>query len=618
MPSRSRAADALGEREAQSGWVGSAPRLAHHPTPETVFLTPIIDPRMGDIEDDASSTKGRSFLVMAGSLLAEISLPKLFLAWLFLIIIPGLLLGVAPLIVSGWFAALSRKVAAPLDGIWPLLLLAAVLAIGCFGWRPLYRLAERGFWSLNSIAVQPGYALCRETLRHLMEHVLSPDLAKGHSHLRAVAAAGAGLILCLASLGIVALAWPASRWVGVVADLALPHRLVIPVLANAVVIVGAYLATASLAWGLADATMDQPRDLPAFDPAPADGRTWRVAHLSDLHVVGERYGFRIESGRSGPRGNGRLTRLFARLDEIHRERPLDFVLVTGDVTDAGRSAEWAVFLEALSKHAGIAARTFILPGNHDVNVVDRANPARLELPTSPGRRLRQMRALSAIVAVQGARVRVVDEESGSLQATLSCNLKPHRPQISGFADTGRLRQSTGLADIWADAFPMVIKPDTETGLGILLVNSTAETHFSFTNALGFISSTQARRIITVLEQFPRASWILALHHHLVEYPKMATALSERIGTALINGSWLVRQLRPMSRRIVVMHGHRHIDWMGDCGSLRIVSAPSPVMEFTNDEASCFYIHRVAISGDCRLGLLEPERIEIPGEDDVRV
>ena len=40
-------------------------------------MTPLLDPRNGDVEDDASSTKQRSLLSLAGSLLAEISLPKL-------------------------------------------------------------------------------------------------------------------------------------------------------------------------------------------------------------------------------------------------------------------------------------------------------------------------------------------------------------------------------------------------------------------------------------------------------------------------------------------------------------------------------------------------------------
>ena len=39
-------------------------------------MTPLIDPRLGDVEDDASSTKRRSLFAMAGSLLAEISFPK--------------------------------------------------------------------------------------------------------------------------------------------------------------------------------------------------------------------------------------------------------------------------------------------------------------------------------------------------------------------------------------------------------------------------------------------------------------------------------------------------------------------------------------------------------------
>ena len=145
---------------------------------------------------------------------------------------------------------------------------------------------------------------------------------------------------------------------------------------------------------------------------------WRVAHLSDLHVVGERFGFRIESGRSGPCGNERLVRLLSRLEVIHRAEPLDLILVTGDVTDAGRSSEWAEFLTAMAKHPSLAKRTLLLPGNHDLNVVDRANPARLDLPTSPGKRLRQLRALSAIAAVQGDKVRVIDPQTGGLGRTL--------------------------------------------------------------------------------------------------------------------------------------------------------------------------------------------------------
>jgi hypothetical protein len=46
------------------------------------------------------------------------------------------------------------------------------------------------------------------------------------------------------------------------------------------------------------------------------------------------------------------------------------------MTDAGRSAEWAEFFEAFAPYPRLAGFLIGLPGNHDVNVVDRANPAR--------------------------------------------------------------------------------------------------------------------------------------------------------------------------------------------------------------------------------------------------
>ena len=39
-------------------------------------MKPIVDPRHGDVEDDASSTKTNSLLSMAGSLLGEITWPS--------------------------------------------------------------------------------------------------------------------------------------------------------------------------------------------------------------------------------------------------------------------------------------------------------------------------------------------------------------------------------------------------------------------------------------------------------------------------------------------------------------------------------------------------------------
>jgi predicted MPP superfamily phosphohydrolase len=475
----------------------------------------------------------------------------------------------------------------------------------------LFRAAERSFWSLNSLAVQPGYVLAREGLRHLAEGFLASGVGEDRrARLRAFTAFAAGLGAAIVAVGFAAAVWPATRWSGEVADLTQPWRLVVPTLANTAAVMSGYFAIASLVWGVADAWMDQPRDLDAFDEAEPSGRQWRIAHLSDIHVVGERYGFRIERGRAGPRGNDRFRLVLERLSVVHAEAPLDVVLITGDMTDAGRSAEWAEFLDALAGHPELAVITLVLPGNHDVNIVDRANPARLELPGSSGKRLRQMRMLSVTQAVQGGRVRVVDKTANEIGVTLSKRLDPHRAAIAAFADAGGLRLSRGLSAVWEAVFPMVLPPAQADGLGVVLLNSNAETHFSFTNALGLVAEEDLRATLAALAAYPEARWIVALHHHPVEYPRQAKAFSERIGTALINGSRFVRQLGPHAHRLVVMHGHRHIDWIGRCGRLRIISAPSPVMEAMNHEPTAFYIHALAAADDGSLALLAPERIEI--------
>ena len=575
-------------------------------------MTPVIDPRRGDIEDDASSTKRRSLLSLAGSLLVEISLPKLILSWTMLFAVPGLLLGLTPVVASAWIRLVSHKITSPLLGVWPALFFAMLLAVGLFGVRSLFRMAESSFWSLNSLAVEPVYVACREGLRHLVERLLQSRLDKSQlARLRAGTAGAAGIIIFAVAVAVLLACWPSSRWLASFIDLASPRDLVAIAVANSVVLVAAYLAVAALVWAFADATMHQPQDFGGFSASPDDSRMWRVAHLSDIHVVGERYGFRIESGRAGPQGNDRLSRLLKLLDVTHADNPLDIILITGDLTDAGRSAEWSELLEALAAYRRLAERILILPGNHDLNIVDRANPARLDLPTSPNRKLRRLRFLSAVDALHGERVRLIDQTRRCLAGSLSESLKPYRAEIAKFAEIGRPRLSRKLNELWAAVFPMVLPPDSDEGLGIILLDSNADTHFSFTNALGMISAEQMNGIEIAAAQYPRACWIIALHHHVVEYPKAAKVLSERIGTALVNGNWFVRRLQALGSRAILMHGHRHIDWIGKCAGLSIISAPSPVMEATEDADTHFYIHTLAARNCGELSLLAPERVVVP-------
>src|SRR5262249_2853981 len=150
---------------------------------------------------------------------------------------------------------------------------------------------------------------------------------------------------------------------------------------------------------------------------------------------------------------------------------------------------------------------------------------------------RRLRFLSAADLVQGDRVRIIDRTGRCVGKSLSQTLDPYRAEMTRFSDFAKPRLPRRLDDAWSTVFPMVVPPESHDGLGVILLNSNADTHFSFTNALGMMSSDQMSAIQIAIAQYPHACWVLALHHHVVEYPRPASTLSERVGTALVNGSW---------------------------------------------------------------------------------
>src|SRR5262249_15482179 len=173
---------------------------------------------------------------------------------------------------------------------------------------------------------------------------------------------------------------------------------------NAVILLSLPTAAASLFW-LGRGVMSRP-PLRGWKPRPPirHAPIMRVAHLSDLHLVGERYGYRMESGTDGPSGNACIRQALDKLCAIHASTPLDRVLVTGDVTDAGTRAEWIELLDLLQTCPDIRSRLLFVPGNHDVNVVDRANTGRFDLPWSVSHALRRLRFVVALDDIQGERV----------------------------------------------------------------------------------------------------------------------------------------------------------------------------------------------------------------------
>ena len=149
------------------------------------------------------------------------------LAWVLLIGLPGFLLGMVPLVVSAWLGKVSTHAAAFFTGIWYVVIVLVLAVLGWLGGRPAFRLFENSFWSLQALGIQPAYAICREGLLHLLEGLLPSGIATAKRNtIRAAGAAISGLLIGAAAFGLAALAWPASRWVGSLADLASPHLLV--------------------------------------------------------------------------------------------------------------------------------------------------------------------------------------------------------------------------------------------------------------------------------------------------------------------------------------------------------------------------------------------------------
>lgn len=105
--------------------------------------------------------------------------------------------------------------------------------------------------------------------------------------------------------------------------------------------------------------------MPGFERSrdPARGSTFRIVHLSDLHLTAT-----DDVPRSEPKLFGALRGMNAAFRAIVRAKPVrtaDLVLVTGDVTDRGDLESWKVFWNAIDD-AGLRGRILVIPGNHDV------------------------------------------------------------------------------------------------------------------------------------------------------------------------------------------------------------------------------------------------------------
>jgi hypothetical protein len=287
--------------------------------------------------------------------------------------------------------------------------------------------------------------------------------------------------------------------------------------------------------------------------------------------------------------------------------------MTGDITDAGSRAEWAEFIDLLRGCPELRRRLSLVPGNHDVNIIDRVNPGRLDLPWSAGQSLRKLRVVLALDTLAGDRSHVVDRASGGCGQLLNDYLRQgRRPELlRELASRGTMRGRREMSKVWEAIFPLVELPGPSDSYGLILLNSNARSHFSLTNAIGVVGPSQLKALRLILQN-TRHPWLTLLHHQVVEYPRISVTLRERIGLALINAPDLVAILAPHSRRVIVLHGHRHRDWIGVYRNIVLCSAPSASLgaDGIDKYRGSFHIHQRAAATDGGLQLIATERVRV--------
>ena len=514
----------------------------------------------------------------------------------FLILVagPALLVGLVPPLLAtyGQWAVMRSTIrmhptiAIPIS----LTLLLTGLVIG----RRLFPRLADALWQLKNTLIFPLFVSLRELICVGLERLPGQlNTAEQFARRRRIGAALAALLLAGGAI-VVAFTVEFSSGGRLVA--AFNPRLwgvAKAGLLNAVVILAIWTAVIGVQWLWREIRVSQPmRAWVGPGGGHSDAALVRVAHMSDLHIVGGRYGFRMESGTHGPRGNGRLRRALANLAEMHATSPIDYVLVSGDITDAGTRAEWIEFASILGACPELSARVLFVPGNHDVNVVDPTNPGRLDLPGSMGQALRRLRVVLALDEFQGCAVRVVDRASSALGPTLHEYLRAGSRQemLRELADRGTRRSRGEMRRVWEAIFPLVVPPPDEGGCGVMLLDSNARRHLSLTNAMGVIGRSQLNAVRSLLRSSRDRSWLLVLHHHVVEYPLPSIGLTERIGLSLANASDLLDVLFAHPSPVLVLHGHRHRDWIGASDNVTLCSAPSVTLGSYNLDRSHGYFH----------------------------
>jgi metallophosphoesterase superfamily enzyme len=301
---------------------------------------------------------------------------------------------------------------------------------------------------------------------------------------------------------------------------------------------------------------------------------FQILHFSDLHFVSDDGSSRVEAWGKPPHGNAELLAAF----DHYRDwmSAVDAVVLTGDITDAGRETEWKSFIGAWQQvPAEARVRCFIVPGNHDLNVVAPLQHALQKVGNSAidERIAKEILFAKFVNELQGERCEVlptIKAEDDVRPIPMSEWLGPHAAAVDSFLHSSRAEAPQVLArEISSRLFPYIWRTQTGDGKRVALVgvNTCGLSLGVATNAYGMggnlIRLRAALKYLVSLGYFP----VIVGHHDVfaktIALPSQGLgSIKQRIFSSAMmfdNGAEFIKVLEECAPDgFLYLHGHRHI------------------------------------------------------------
>ncbi|MGA2716715.1 MAG: metallophosphoesterase [Bryobacteraceae bacterium] len=393
-----------------------------------------------------------------------------------------------------------------------------------------------------------------------------------------------------------------------------------------------------VAWTIIDArhamALLHPTDFAPL-PCASSPDSVLIAHISDLHITDK------NETRDGKHpGNSRLTTL---VRQISARNP-SYLLVSGDLTDTGDAAHWAI-LRSILKDAAPTLKVVITPGNHDLNQFFGKDPSYYDLKSSDAELTQRFEVLPRIARVLFFQSSFLPAMRGSDNRTLAeladrvptkATLDQYHEEILKCAkDCAELFQGSEdaiKADIgcyfrcskdwramrfryfntFENSFPWLYLDLQRDVAFVSLASTLGKTSTAGQNAIGYVDDDQIDRLKNTLQGLPKSInlIVITLHHPLFRenppsIPSMAwrelahpLSLWDRIYSSewfmsifLQNNAVQAQKLyavlsAELQRRgaasAIIMFGHRHERSLSRIGDIILEEAPNVATENAKD------------------------------------